>query len=127
MPADRNRGLTFATVRRLGLALPGVEESTSYGTAALKVKGKLLARLKEDGRTLVVMASFLDRDALMQLDGETFFITDHYRDYPSVLVRLATVGQKRLKDVLEQSWRRVAPKPLVGEFDQDRPRRKGRQ
>src|ERR1700732_4694664 len=33
----------FDTVRKIGLALPGVEESTAYGSPALKVHGKLLA------------------------------------------------------------------------------------
>jgi hypothetical protein len=96
-------------VRRLGLALPGTEEGTSYGTPALKVKGKLYARLKEDGRTLVVRTTFPDRDALLQLDPETFFITEHYRDYPWVLVRLSRVGPPRLRELLEQAWRLAAP------------------
>jgi hypothetical protein len=74
------------------------------------VKGKLFARLKEDGQTLAVKTTFLDRDALMQLDPRTFFITDHYRNYPWVLVRLSTVGAKRLRDVLEEAWRLAAPK-----------------
>jgi hypothetical protein len=43
----------YEAVRRLGLALPDVEEGTSYGTPALKVKGALMTRLWEDGQTLV--------------------------------------------------------------------------
>jgi hypothetical protein len=113
MAVRRTRPLTFATVREIGLALPGVEESTSYGTPALKVKGKLVARLKEDGETLVVRMDFLDREAVMEMDPRTFFITDHYRNYPAVLVRLATVGRERLREVLEQSWRYAAPKRLL--------------
>jgi hypothetical protein len=112
LPRRSAKALTFATVRQIGLALPGMEEATSYGTPALKVKGKLVARLKEDGETLVVRMDFLDRDAAMELDPQTFFITDHYRNYPAVLVRLASVGRERLREVLEQAWRRSAPKKL---------------
>ena len=36
---------TFDTVRMIGLELAGVVESTSYGTPAVKVRGKLFARL----------------------------------------------------------------------------------
>jgi hypothetical protein len=50
--------LSFEDVRQMGLALPGVEEGTSYGTPALKVGKKLLARLKEDGETLVLKLGF---------------------------------------------------------------------
>ena len=70
----------FEYVRTVGRSLPGTEESTSYGTAALKVKGKLFARLKEDGTTLVLKASAEDRDFLMHADPVVFYVTDHYRD-----------------------------------------------
>jgi hypothetical protein len=46
--------VTLATVRRLALAFPGVEEGLSYGTPGFRVRGKFLARMKEDGETLVV-------------------------------------------------------------------------
>jgi hypothetical protein len=41
-------------VVELGKTLPEVEESTSWGTPALKVRRKMIARLREDGKTLVV-------------------------------------------------------------------------
>jgi hypothetical protein len=73
-------GVTFAQVRRAALVFPGVEESTSYGTAALKVRGKLLARLHQSGECLVLRSHLIDREILMQSDPRVFFITDHYRD-----------------------------------------------
>jgi len=39
----RRRVVDFETVRRIGIAFPGVVESTMYGAAALKYRGKLLA------------------------------------------------------------------------------------
>jgi hypothetical protein len=107
------RPLTFATVQKLALALPCVEEGTSYGTPGLRAAGKFLARLREDGETLVVRIDFDTRDALMQADPKTFFITDHYQGYPAVLVRLARVKRSVLKELLEEAWRFVAPKRLV--------------
>jgi hypothetical protein len=103
----------FETVRRIALALPRVEEGTSYGTPAFRVGKKFLARLWEDGEVLVVKIGFDEREILMKADPETFFITDHYRGYPSVLVRLAKVDPDDLRDVLEQAWRHHAPKRLV--------------
>ena len=95
---------TYETVRELGRELPGVEESTSYGTPALKVKKKLLVRLKEDGTTIVLLVGFDQRDILMQVDPETFFITDHYRGYPSVLAKLPRLSRRQLRDVMRMAY-----------------------
>ena len=44
--------------------------------------------------------------------GKTFYITDHYLNYPWVLVRLAIVDRDDLRDLLEESWRLSSPKHL---------------
>jgi hypothetical protein len=105
------------TVRRLALSLPGVEEGSSYGTPGFRVRGKFLARMWEDGETLVVKCGDEERDFRMQADPRTFFSTDHYRGYPTVLVRLGRVSRGDLREVLEEAWRRNAPKRLVAEYD----------
>lgn len=112
--------MTFEDVRAVALVLPGVEDSTSYGTASLKVRGKFLARLKEDGERLVVKVGFDERDMLMAAEPETFFITEHYRAYPNMLVRLASVDPGTLRRLLVQTWRESAPKTLVKAFDAER-------
>jgi hypothetical protein len=112
--------VTLAVMRRLVLAFPGVEEGLSYGTPGFRVRGKFLARLWEDGETLVVRCGDTERDFRLQADPETFFVTEHYRGYPTVLVRLARVRKEDLQAVLEEAWRRQAPKRLVKEYDQQR-------
>ncbi len=56
-------------------------------------------------------------EAWMHADPVSFFLTDHYRGYGAVLVRLDTVGAGALRDLLVQSWRRLAPKRLIVEYD----------
>jgi hypothetical protein len=109
--------VTFQTFAAVGRKLPEVEISTSYGTPALKVRGKLLARLHQDGDAVVLRTTLLDRQILMQADPESFFITEHYQNYPLVLVRLATVQRSALPDLLERAWREVAPRTLIAKFD----------
>ena len=65
-PKKPSRKVTWSTVRALALALPGVEESTSYRTPAMKVRGKLIARLKEDGETIVVPMTIDERDVRIE-------------------------------------------------------------
>jgi len=83
--------MIYDTVREMASALPEVEGGTCYGTPALRVKGKLLTRLWEDGTTLVVHVDPYERDGLLARNPDTYFITDHYRNYTMVLVRLAAV------------------------------------
>jgi len=107
-------------VRKLALALPGVEEGSAYGTPALRVRGKFMVRLREDNESLAVKCGFDERDFRLRADPGTFFVTDHYKGYPAVLVRLDRVSPEVLREVLEEAWRRGAPKRLVKEYDTNR-------
>ena len=109
--------VTFEHVRLAAHVFPGVEDSTSYGTPALKVRGKLLARLHQSGECFVLRSNLLDREILMQSDPNVFFITDHYRDYPWILVRFSAVDAGALPDLIERAWRLVAPKTLITKYD----------
>jgi hypothetical protein len=111
--ARHTKPVTFAVVRDLALTLPGAEEGTSYGTPAFKVRGKLFARLREDGESLVVRVDFVQRETLMEADPKTFYITEHYRNHPMMLVGLSTVRPDELRELLAQSWRSVAPTRLA--------------
>jgi hypothetical protein len=109
--------ITFEQVRSLALALPKVDEATSYGTPAFKVAGKLLARLHQDGESLVVKIDPDERAMRMKVDPKTFYITDHYLNYPWILVRIASVDLEDLRDLLEEAWRLTAPRRLLSEHD----------
>ena len=109
--------LDWNTVRAIALSLPGTVETTSYGTPSFKVAGKFLTRLHDSGHSLVVKIGMDEREMLMAAEPETFYITDHYRAYPTMLVRLDRVHDGTLRRLLEQSWRAVAPKRLVKALD----------
>lgn len=70
----------------------------------------MFARLKEDGKTLVVYTE--DRNKWMKQDPGTFFITDHYKNYPLMLIDLAKVKRKDLRQLLITSWQLRAPGSL---------------
>ncbi|MCI0357839.1 MAG: MmcQ/YjbR family DNA-binding protein [Planctomycetaceae bacterium] len=89
--------------------MPEAEESTSYGTPAFKVGGKLFARLHQDGESLVVRIDKHERVMRMQADPATYFITEHYVNYPWILVRLASVSRDDLGELLKDAWQLVAP------------------
>jgi hypothetical protein len=104
-PAD-----TFETVRTVGLALPDVEATTKYdGSPVLKVGGSFMAGLathrSAEPETLVVRVGFEDRELLLEDAPETYYLTDYYRSYPIVLVRLSRIDRDALRDLLSVSWR----------------------
>ena len=101
-------------IRKIALSLPGVEEYTCYGTPAFRVKKKLLARIKEDGETLAIHSE--EREIWMKYDPGVFFITDHYRNYPMLLIKLPAVKQDDLKGALFEGWKQIAPKRLLKEY-----------
>ncbi len=101
--------MTFDDVRKIALAWPEVADGTSYGTPALKVRKKLLARLKEDGDSLVMPGVPPDeRDMLMERQPKVFYFTDHYRAYPIVLIRLSQAKRPDIEPLLKRQWRALA-------------------
>lgn len=112
--------VTFDTVLSLALALPEAEEGTSYGTPAFKIRGKLFARLREEGDVLVVKAEIGHREALIASQPETYFVTPHYQDYPYVLVPLPAANEAELADLFADAWAMAAPKRLAVSFEAGR-------
>jgi len=103
--------VTFDIVREIGLALPQVEEGTMYGSPALKVDGKLLTCLaihkSAEPQSLAVHIDFDQRAGLLADEPETYYVTDHYVNYPVVLVRLSRIRIDQLRDLLGSAWRFV--------------------
>jgi hypothetical protein len=104
--------ISFDTVREMGLAMPDVEEGTTYGSPALKVGGKMFACIaihsSAEPDSLAIRIDFDQRDELMAADPNTYYLTDHYVNYPVVLVRLHRVHADTLRDLLHMGWRFVS-------------------
>ena len=106
--------ITFETVRKIASSLPGIEESTTYGAPSLKVGGQLLAcpaiNKSAEPNSLAISVDFDQRAELLAEEPQTYYVTDHYVDYPVVLVRLSRVNADVLRDLLHMGWRFVTTK-----------------
>jgi hypothetical protein len=102
----------FDLVRKLGLTLPDVEESTTFGKPSLKVRGRMFACIAShksaEPNTLVIRMDFDERDELIATDPSTYYLKDHYVGYPCVLIRLSRVHPDALRDLLLTAWRFVS-------------------
>jgi hypothetical protein len=117
-PKPNQSSSDVETLRRIALGFAGVEEGTSYGTRAFRVGKKFLCRMKEDGESLAIRMDFVEREMLIAGEPGTFYITDHYRNYEMVLIRLPKIHPEELKRIFANAWRRYAGKRLLKEAEQ---------
>jgi hypothetical protein len=98
-------------VREIALALPDVKESTTKLGTGWKVRGRLMTcqaiHKSAEPNSLMVRVSTGERERLLKEQPNTFYLTDHYRPYDAILVRLSKVNQTTLRDVLNSAWRFV--------------------
>lgn len=105
----------FNTVREFVRELPHVEESTTYGSPCFKARGTLLACIaihrSAEPDTLAVRVDPESRSEMIAEAPEVYYLTDHYVNYPFVLVRMKTIQPGALKDLLGGAWRLAIAKP----------------
>jgi hypothetical protein len=106
-------GVTPRRAKAMILALPGMEEATAHGFPGFKFRGSFFARLRDDDTVLALRIPIPERELWMQAAPEIYFVTDHYRPYPSVLIRLAAIGEDELALRVEQAWRLRATKAMI--------------
>ena len=104
----------FEMVRDMALKLPDVKATESPRGLGLKVRGKLMActatHKSAEPNTLMVRVSVAEREKRIAEDPEVYYLTDHYRDYPALLVRLTKINRKSLENLLGCSWQFIYEK-----------------
>ena len=110
--------VTYAEVEKVALAFPGATKSITHGSPSWRIGKKFFTWVRPELESLVVHVDSIDeRDGLIESDPALFHITDHYRDYPIVLVRLDKVSMKLVRAALERRFRSIATKKLVAEYE----------
>jgi hypothetical protein len=108
--------IDFDTVRKIALRLPGVEESTAWGSPALKVRGQWLAVVpthkSAEPNSVAVRVDFEQRTELLEAAPDIYYLKDHYQNYPVVLVRLARIRRDALEGLLRMAWRITTTKKV---------------
>jgi len=106
--------LSFAyhRLKRAAFGLPEVEEGTSYGAPALKVRGKGIAVVKGPD-TVAVMVALDEKEMLLEAAAELYFETPHYHGWPAMLVRIRLISDEELAHRLRKAWLLKAPKTLA--------------
>jgi len=109
--------MTFEEVRAIALELPGAAEAAAHGTRSFTVRKKLFLRLMEDGETLLLRTDAYEREHLRATAPAVFHVNDPIREHPWVRVRLPEADPAQLRPLVQDAWRRRAPRRLVEDFD----------
>ena len=104
----------------LALELPAVEVGSAYGTPALRVRGKFMGRLREDGETLAIRCDPEERPLLIDAHPGVLFVTPHYEAWPMVLVALPQAGKELVRELVEDAWAERAPRKLLDAYRAER-------
>jgi hypothetical protein len=100
--------MSLKAAQEFGLTLPDVREGVMHGNPALKVLGHLMMcpaiHSSAEPDSIVVSIDPGRRQELLEARPDVFYVTEHYREYPTVLVRLAQMSRKQLQDLLMDAW-----------------------
>jgi hypothetical protein len=109
-----SKGVTQADLKKIALSFPETAEGVSYTHPAFLAFGKFFTRYRKEDNSFVLTVSGMEhRDMLLEMDPKTYFITDHYKSFPGVLVRLERVTKDEVRAMLDRRWRAMAPKKLI--------------
>lgn len=108
--------VTWEQIVKFASGLPEFEESTSYGTPALKVAGKLMGRLRtESDGGLALKTS--DKEALVAGDDPAYYTTPHYDGYAYILVNLELADPQEVFELVDDAWHLAAPAKVRAQRD----------
>jgi hypothetical protein len=106
--------LSKAEARKIMLAIPGTDERLWFNQPSVFLYDRFLAKThhKEDAVTLQV-GSMEMRDMMLEAEPQLFYITDHYRKFPFLLIRLSALTRTVLKEILVGRAAQLAAMPPI--------------
>jgi hypothetical protein len=110
--------MTAEQVRELALALPEAEERETWGFPTFRIRDKMFLTLPGDGIARFP-AEVAAQQALVGSDPETFSVSPRMGRHGWVQVDLTRVDAGELRELVEEAWRRTAPRRLVAAFDHE--------
>lgn len=108
--------VTARDARQLALALPGATEADHHGMPSYRVRNKIFATLPDD-RHLHVFVDADDAAAAVADRPDAFAELWWGKKLSGLRVTLSKAPKGLLCELLEESWRRRAPKQLIAERD----------
>ena len=109
------------TARRFALSLPETTEEPHFEKASFRVRGKILATVPLGGKHLNVNVEADEGHALCEQHPEAFqpIVWGKRVQMEWIQVTLAKADRTLVEELLEDAWRRKAPKRVVAAYDEE--------
>lgn len=108
----------FVLLRDIALKFPNTEESVSHeGTPSIKVRGKLMFRLHENGDFIPIHIDFKNRDKYLDRYPEIFHLPDHYKKYQYICMWIHNYDLNLLNEILELSWKSLSTQKQIQDYE----------
>ena len=108
--------ITVATARKMILSMPEAEESRHMGHPDFRVNNKIFATLWPTQDRAILKLSPDDQVMLLKKSPNAFS-TNAWSKHGWTNVHLEHVDAKVFRQLVEDSWRNVAPKKMVAKHD----------
>lgn len=107
--------VTYAAARRIALSFPEATEEPHHDIGSFRVRGKIFATVPDKQHLRVFVDEHESRAAAAE-DSDAFELLWWGKKLSGLTVTLAAVDRERLEELLDDAWRRKAPKRLVAEL-----------
>jgi hypothetical protein len=112
----------LAAARRFALSFPDTTEEPHFEKSSFRVKGKIFATVPEGGKHLHLHVGADEASALVAEDPAAFeeIVWGKKTKSDWVRVHLDAADEAQVRELLEDGWRRKAPKRVLAAFDASR-------
>ena len=106
--------LSRAEARKIMLAIPGTDERPWFNKPSVFIHDRFLSKVHDQEAAVTLQVGSMEmRDMMLEAEPKLFYITDHYRKFPFVLIRLSALSAKVLKEILAGRAAQLAAMPPI--------------
>ena len=105
--------MKLEAARRIALALPEAAEAPHFDYTSFRVRGRIFATAPPDGLHLHVFVDDLERERALTLHADCIEKLWWGKKVVGLRVNLAKAGSPLVRGLLENAWKRKAPRSLI--------------
>ena len=106
-------------IRTFALSLPEAHEEGHWGKPSFRVRKRIFASVGDEPGVLILKIPVDDQEVLLEAAPDAF-VTNAWSKQGWLGARLDVIEQGFLEELLEEAWRRIAPKRAHKALDEQR-------